>query len=87
MTLDQIPKDYPWHTLSVDIMGPFSMVRQHRFIITCLHIFSGYCVLVNSADHTASTVNQVVTYFGVPTRILTDHGQEFVGYAWEQLMK
>lgn len=54
--LGQIPGDYPWHTRSVDIMGSFPMVGHHHFIITFLDIFSGYCILVPSADNTASMV-------------------------------
>lgn len=76
----------------MDIMGPFPTVNNHRFIITFLDIFSEYSVLVLSPDHTASAVacavmDRVITYFGVPTRILSDRGQEFVWYVWGQMKK
>lgn len=79
----QIPGDYPCQVLSMNIMDPSSVVGQHCFVITFVDIFSGYCVLVPSAIHTAYTVARalvdwVVTYFGVPAR--SDCGQEFVRY-------
>ena len=58
--LGKIPGDYPWHTLSVDITGPFPVMNGKRFIITFLDIFTGYCILVPSADHTANTVARVI---------------------------
>lgn len=87
-----IPGDYPWHTLSMDIMGPFPAVGQYQFIIMFFDVFSVYCVLVLSADHTTSTmarvlVDSVGSYSGIPTLILIDWGQESVGYMWEKLAK
>lgn len=72
----KIPGEFPWHTLSVDIMGLFPTVSGHRFVITFLDVFTGYCVLVTSADHTVANVahalmDRVVSYFGTPVRILS----------------
>lgn len=73
-------------------MGPYLAVWPYRLVITLLDIFSGYCMLILSADHMASTVartlvEQVITYSGVPARILSDLGQEFMGYVWAELIK
>lgn len=70
----QIPSAYLWHTLSVDIMGSLATCESLCCIIIFLDIFSRYCVLIPSTDHTALMVarvlvDRVITYFGTPTHI------------------
>lgn len=80
----------PWHTVALDVMGPFRAFGGKRFIISIIDCYSKFSILLPQADHSASTVarlifDRVVAYFGVPERILTDNGPEFSGRVWHAL--
>lgn len=82
--------NFPWHTLAVDSMGPFPLSEGKWFVVTFQDAFSGYNILVTSADYTADAVaklliERVVAYFGVPVRILSDRGRELISHVWDQL--
>ena len=74
----------------MDIVGPLPADRRHEFIIVLLDCYSRFTVLVPASNHTADTVSNallrhVVSYFGTPRRLLSDHGREFVGEIWGKL--
>ena len=90
--LGTISSSGPWDTLSVDIVGPLPRDHQCEFLVVFVDCFSRYTVLVPVKDHTAPTVSNaliqhVVSYFGVPRRILSDRGREFTGALWQNLLK
>lgn len=80
----------PWHTIAIDVMGPFRPHKGKKFIISIIDCYSKFCILLPQADHTAETVSKaiferVVSYFGVPERVLSDNGTEFVSQIWTSL--
>ena len=82
----------PWDTVSVDIVGPLPYDQECRFIATFVDCFSRYTILVPLADHTAPTVckalyENVIAYFGVPRRLLSDRGREFTSELCQELLE
>ena len=82
----------PWDTLLIDIVVPVPANQRMEYLITFLDCYSKYTILIPSKDHTTQTVNnallnRVISFFGVPWRLLSDQGQEFTGRAWEELLK
>ena len=82
----------PWNTLSIDIVGPLPADHRHEFLIVFVDCYSRYTILVPSSNHTANTVSEallrhVVPYFGMPNRLLSDRGREFVGEVWGKLLR
>ena len=91
-TTGTIESKGPWDTLSVDIVGPLPADRRHEFIIVFVDCFSRFTILVPASNHTADTVSDallrhVVPYFGIPRRLLSDRGREFVGDVWDKLTR
>lgn len=69
--------DRPWHSVDIDVMGPFLAIRGMRFIISLIDVFSHYVILFPTADHKAYIMatdlfQHQVTYFGVPAVVLSD---------------
>ena len=91
-TTGSIQSRGPWDTLSVDIVSPLPANRRHEFLIVFVDCYSRYTILVPASNHTANTVSDallrhVVPYFGIPRRLLSDRGREFVGEIWGKLMR
>ena len=91
-TSGTIVLDGPCYTLSIDIVGPLPADWRMEHIITFADCFSEYLILIQSKDHMGLTVSnalldQVIPYFGVPRRLLSDRGQEFMGQVWEEVLK
>ena len=85
-----IESEGPWDTLSIDIVGPLLADQRREYVITFVDCFLKYTILLPSRDHTAITVsnallNQVIPYFGVPRRLLSDRLREFMGQVWDKL--
>lgn len=62
--------DRPWHTMSIDTMGPLPAVGGKRLIISLIDVFSCYEILFPTADNKVYTIamglfQQLVAYFGV----------------------
>ena len=79
-----LPKNIqlPFHTLSIDICGPFPYHKGYRYCLTIVDCFSRWPILLpvksKSALDVASAIVQFVIYdHGCPRRILTDQGGEF----------
>ena len=78
--------------VSVDVVGPLPEDQGKRFLVVFVDCFSGYCILIPTKDHTATTVTQVlldrvIGYFGAPQASLSNDGPEFVGHLWTELLK
>ena len=81
----------PWDTPSSDIVGPLPADHQHELIIVFVDCYSRYTILVPSSNHTVNTVSEAllrhaVPYFGMPRRLLSDRGREFVGEVWGKFL-
>ena len=75
----------------MDILGPLPADHRHEFLIVFVDCYSRYTILVPASNHMANTVSDtllrhVVPYFGTHSRLLSDHGREFVGEVWGKLM-
>ena len=82
----------PWHTLSIDILGPLPADHCQEFLIVFVDCYSRYTILVSSSNHTANTVNEallrhVVPYFVTQRQLLSDRGREFVSGIWTKLLR
>ena len=91
-TFSTIVSDGLWDTLYIDIVGPPPADWRMEYIISFMGCFSKYSILITLKDHTALTVSnalldQVILYFGIPQRLLSDRGQEFTGQVCEELLK
>ena len=81
----------PWDTLSIDIVGPLPADHCQEVLIVFVDCYSRYTILVPSSNHTSNTVSEallrvVVPYFGMPRRLLSDRGREFVSEIWSKLL-
>ena len=70
----------PCDTLSVDIVSPLPADQGMGYIVVFVDCYTKYAILIPSKGHTAATVcnallTRVIPYFGVPTRLLPDRGQ------------
>ena len=91
-TTGAIQSQGPWDTLSIDIVGPLPADHRQEFLIVFVDCYSWYTILVPSSNHTANTVSEdllrhVVPYFGMPRRLLSDRGREFVSAVWTKLLR
>ena len=82
----------PWDTLSIDIVGPLPADHRQEVLIVFVDCYSRYTILVPSSNHTSNTVSEallrvVVPYFGMPRRLLSDRGREFVSEIWSKLLR
>lgn len=76
----------PWHTLSTDL---FTFHGQEYLIIADYH--SKFPIVQKlSSDSTsnavASVTNKVICMFGIPTRIISDNGPQFIGKPYKDLI-
>jgi transposase InsO family protein len=81
----------PWTHLHADIAGPLPITSSgHRFLLVIVDSFSKYLIVAAMKDSTAATVAgvlvaQVFNKWGVPKRVTTDQGRQFVGHVFEEL--
>ena len=81
-----------WDTLAIDIVLLFPAYRKIEYIITFVDCFSKCSILIPSKDHMFLTISnallyQIIPYFEVPRRLLSNRGQEFWGKMGEELLK
>jgi len=73
----------PWHTIGIDIMGPFSTTsRQKRFLLVIVDYFTRWIELfplktTTSYDIAQIISNEVCSRYGIPSYILSDNGPQF----------
>ncbi|CAF1350909.1 unnamed protein product [Rotaria sp. Silwood1] len=74
----------PWHTIGVDIMGPFSITqRQKQYLLVVVDYFTRWVELfplktTTSSDIANILVNEIICRWGCPTYILSDNGPQFI---------
>ena len=81
----------PWHTVAVDIVGPcVETTNGNRWILTMIDVFTRFPICVPIPDRRASTImraiyEHLICQHGVPDRILSDRGKEFIAKAVKSL--
>ncbi|CAF2983729.1 unnamed protein product [Rotaria sp. Silwood2] len=79
----------PWHTIGIDIMGPFpKTARQKRFLLVIVDYFTRWIEVfplrtITSIDIAQILINEVFTRYGMPTFILSDNGPQFVSFLFQ----
>ncbi|CAF2043665.1 unnamed protein product [Rotaria magnacalcarata] len=74
----------PWHTIGVDIMGPFPVTqRQKQYLLVVVDYFTRWVELfplrTTISSHIADIlVDEIICRWGCPTYILSDNGPQFV---------
>ncbi|CAF4255358.1 unnamed protein product, partial [Rotaria sordida] len=79
----------PWHTIGIDIMGPFpKKARQKRFLLVIVDYFTRWIELfplrtITSIDIAQILINELFTRYGMSTFILLDNGPQFVSLLFQ----
>jgi hypothetical protein len=74
----------PWHTMGIDIMGPFPVTaRQKRFLLVVVDYFTRWVELFPLRSTTSNDVaniltNEIFSRYGLPKYIVSDNGPQFV---------
>ena len=74
----------PWHTIGVDIMGPFPTTqRQKQYLLVVVDYFTRWVELfplrtTTSYDIARILVDEIICRWGCPTNILSDNGPQFI---------
>ena len=74
----------PWHTIGIDIMGPFPITqRQKQFLLVVVDYFTRWVEIFPLRTTTANVIANVITNevfcrYGMPTFILSDNGPQFI---------
>lgn len=78
------PATEPFELVSLDIVGPLPLTNnRNRYLITFVDYLTRYCEAIPIPDQTAETVakefvHKIITRYGVPKRLLTDQGRNFI---------
>ena len=89
----KIESQSPWEVIGIDIIGSLPATENRaKYICTIVDCFTKYCILVPLWQHTAIDVSRVlyervISYFGVPSHILSDRGAEFTSTLWKNLLE
>ena len=76
------PPTYPFHTISMDFVGPLPPSEDFRYILVIVCHFSGWAIALPTLNTLTETVarcllDEVFCRYGMPSRILTDRGENF----------
>lgn len=91
-TLHPIPKiDIPFHTIHADHLGPFiRSKRQNTYILVIVDAFTKFVNLTAVRNTRSITSVRVLknhfSYFGMPTRLITDQGTSFTGKRFREFI-
>jgi Integrase zinc binding domain/Integrase core domain len=83
----------PWHTMGIDIMGPFPVTaRQRRFLLVIVDYFTRWIEIfpmrtITSTDIVEVLINQVFARYGLPRYILSDNGPQFVSNLFSEFCR
>ena len=83
----------PWHTIGIDLMGPFPMTqKQKQFLLVVVDYFTRWIEVfplrTTTADVIANVViNEVFCRYGLPTHILSDNGPQFISELFGETCK
>ena len=81
----------PWHTVSIDIVGPLPKTRaDDKFILVVVDYFTKWIELFPLANTQAQLIAQLFLYkvirrFGFPVRIISDNGVQFLSKLFTSL--
>lgn len=76
----------PFEMVGMDIAGPLPLTRRgHRYFLVMVDVFSGWVELAPLVDVKAATVLEVFRTqwcdrYGIPDRLVTDRGGQFIGH-------
>ncbi|CAH2097483.1 unnamed protein product [Euphydryas editha] len=91
--LHPIPKvDVPFHTLHADHLGPFPRSRRgYTYILVIVDSFTKYvCITPVRSTKTKESIKAFKTlfsYFGSPTRLITDRGSGFTSKKFKSFIQ
>lgn len=74
----------PWHTIGMDIMGPFpTAATQKRFLLVVVDYFTRWIELFPMNSTTSMNIanvltNEVFSRYGFPRYIISDNGPQFI---------
>ena len=83
----------PWHTIGIDIMGPFPITqRQKQYLLVIVDYFTRWIEVFSLRTTTANTIanviiNEVFCRYGMPTFILSDNGPQFIADLFAETCK
>jgi Integrase core domain len=83
----------PWHTIGIDIMGPFpATARQKRFLLVIVDYFTRWIEVfpmrvTTSTEIADLLINQVFARYGLPRYILSDNGPQFVSNLFNEFCR
>jgi hypothetical protein len=84
---------FPFHTIAIDIKGPLPVSGKSKavFLIVIIDCLSRYVEAYPTKDHTAETVANclvaMIRRHGVPVKIISDRGTEFISIMFRNLCK
>lgn len=82
----------PFHTIHADHLGPFVKSKKGNcYLLVIVDGFTKY-ISINPVKNTKSTTSvnvmkQYVSYFGVPTRLITDKGTSFTSKTFQSFIE
>lgn len=91
--LHLIPKiEIPFHTVHADHLGPFvRSKRGNSYLLVIIDGFTKYINIKPVRNTKSSTTIRVfkdhISYFGTPTRLITDRGSSFTSHAFKSFIK
>jgi transposase InsO family protein len=83
----------PWHTIGVDIMGPFPPTpRQKRYLLVVVDYFTRWVEMfalrtITATDMVNILINEVFCRYGIPSYILSDNGPQFVAGLFNEICR
>jgi hypothetical protein len=82
----------PWKSISMDFVGVFPMTRRgHDYLCIVVDLFRKMCVLIpynkktSRRETTELFFNHVWVHFGLPTSIISDQDNKFLGRFWIEI--
>ena len=78
------PPNQAFDELNIDIIGPLSVLKGYRYILTVSDRFTkGYFAIVLPDPDTPDTIaTYYIALFGLPRIIVTDNASYFTSYTW-----
>ena len=81
----------PWHTIGIDIMGPFPPTfQQKKYLLVVVDYFTRWVEMFALRRTTATDVanvliNEVICRYGIPVYILSDNGPQFISNLFNEI--
>jgi len=82
--LSSAPLQFPWHTISIDLLGAFPLSpRRNRYILSVTDTFTGWLELfplrvANERTIATILVDEVFSRYGCCNQVLSDNGAQFL---------